>query len=180
MLAAAQTPFASPTHDESTAADSRTLDLLGLLNTISPVELVRALQTTPVDIDDLEDGRIVPWVDFGDTDLYSSLGGAVILGGDTETNDPEAVMVGGYIVYESSEIAYQEFIRKLGPAYDIPSTTVSIAGTTVWELGNDTMRTAVARIGYVMLLANTFDTAQGTAMDAVIDHLMYVAARVDA
>jgi hypothetical protein len=143
------------------------------------VELVRALQTTPVDNSALGDTQVVPWVDFGDTDLYNSLGGAVILADDTDMHDPDAQMHGGYIVYESAEIAYLEFIRKLGSAYDIPSTTMSIAGTTVWELGNDTMRIGVARIGYVMLLANMFGSASGNAIEAIVDHLMRVAARVD-
>ncbi len=180
LLATAQTPFASPTHDESAPADTRALDLVALLDTISPVELVRALQTLPVDIDILDDATIVPWTDFGDSDLYSSLGGAVIVDGDGELHDPEKTMQGAYIVYESADIAYQEFVRKLGSAYDIPSTTMSIAGTTVWELGNDTLRIGVTRIGYVMLLANAFDTASGATMDAIIDHLMLVASHVDA
>jgi hypothetical protein len=171
VLAAAQTPFASPTHDESTPADTRALDL---------VELVRALQSMPVDNDTLGDARAVPWTDFGDTDLYSSLGGAVIVAGNGDIHDTDTVMHGAYIVYESAEIAYQEFVRKLGSAYDIPSTTMSMAGTTVWELGNDTMRTGVTRISYVMLLANLFDTASGAAMDVIIDHLVLVAARLDA
>lgn len=180
LLAAAQTPLASPTHDESTPSDTRALDLVELLQAISPVELVRALQTTPVDNSALGDTHVVPWTDFGDTDLYNSLGGAVVLGDDSEMNDPDATMHGGYIVYESPEIAYLEFVRKLGSAYDIPSTTMSIAGTTVWELGNDTMRIGVARIGYVMLLANIFGSASANVIDAIVDHLILVAARLDA
>lgn len=180
LLAAAQTPLASPSQDESNASDTRALDLVELLQTISPVELVRALQTSPLDTRVLGDVQVVPWVDFGDTDLYNSLGGAVILAYGTEIQDPDAQMHGGYIVYESAEIAYLELVRKLGSAYDIPSTTVSIAGTTMWEVGSDTMRIGVARIGYVMLLANMFDTARGSVIDAVVDHLMLVAARLDA
>lgn len=180
LLAVAQTPLASPTHDESTAVDTRARDITALLGTISPVELVEALQTTPVDQDAFADAQVTPWVDFGDSDLYSSLGGAVILSGSGGINNPESALLGGYIVYESAEIAYQEFIRKLGSAYDIPSTTTSVAGTTVWELGNDTMRVGVTRIGYVMLLADMTERGGSAAMEALVDHLAFVAARLDA
>lgn len=180
ILAAAQTPVASPAQDNLSSVDSRARDLAGLLQTISPAELVHALQTTPAAGELFGEAEVTPWVDFGDTDLHSSLGGAVILTGEGDMNDPASTMLGAYIVYESAEIAYHEFVRKLGSAYDIPSTTLSIAGTTVWELGTENLTIGAARIGYVMLLTNMSQPAAPAAMEALVDHLTFVAARLDA
>lgn len=173
-LLAAQTPIASPTMGESPEVDTRARDLVALLDSISPTELVNALQETPFEA---VESQVLPWVDFEDSDLVSSLGGAVILSEGDDISSPESTTYGAYIVYESAEIAYEEFEAKLGPAYRDPSLVRGIAGTSVWVVESGDVSIGTTRIGNVMLIADMNDPA---AMDTVIDHLMVVASQIAA
>lgn len=117
----------------------------------------------------------VPWADYGDTDLYSSLGGVIIsAGNDSYLHSSEMIMVGGYIVYESAEIAYHEFTRKIGDAYENPSSTSAIGGTNIWLLEVDDFRIGTWRIGNVMMIALVTEH-QGTIIEGIIGHLEDVA-----
>lgn len=157
-------------------------NLVRTLSQISPVTLLEALEAAPVADKTLlaiggEDTRSVPWADFGDMDLYNSLGGVGLTTGGTELSDPETRMVGGYIVYESAEIAYHELIRRLGDVYDNPSMTTSAAGTNFFVLESDELQIAVGRVGYVILLG-MIDLANqlgGEVMVGMMHHLEGVA-----
>lgn len=177
------TPSASPTeHDIEREQDTTHRDLVRTLEQISPVTLLEALETAVVTDETLlviggEDTTSVPWIDFGDTDLYSSLGGVGITTGSDALSDPDTQMVGGYIVYESAKIAYHELIRKLGDLYDNPSMTMSTAGTNFFVLESDDFQIGVGRVGYVLLLGMIDITNQigGEVMEGLVHHLAEVA-----
>lgn len=180
------TPSASPKH-EADQVDSRTRDLTRDLQSISPVTLLETLEVAPVTNEDLvnaaSDGQpiSVPWADYGDTDLYSSLGGVGIVVGSTDLSSPDTEMLGAYIVYESAEIAYHEFTRKIGDLYTTPMHTSSVAGTNIWMIGSSELTIATWRIANVMMMA-MMPAEPGPGSDTVsgiIDHLAEVAAGIE-
>lgn len=110
----------------------------------------------------------LPWADMGDTDLFNSLGGMVISRGEGTLNG-NFEMMGGYIVYESADIAYAEFLHKLGDLYENPNRTVTVGGTNFWIIESEDISITVGRIGYVILLGIADGTPEG-----LIDHLAEV------
>lgn len=172
------TPQASPDHEQD-RVDLRTRKLIEVLAEVSPSELLEALESAEVtesSLVEMNDGKnptAVPWADYGDTDLYSSLGGVGITTGGTNLSSVDTEMIGAYIVYESAEIAYHELLRKLeqmGDLYNQPSHTMQVAGTNAWIVDVEDMQIAVARIGYVIPLA-----LGSIPMEGVISHLDVVA-----
>lgn len=185
-LAAAQSQ-ATPEleHDpELSPVDPRTRDITALLSTISPATLLEALETAPISNEMLitasegEMPNAVPWADYGDTDLHHSLGGVIITtGSDLDIYGPEMVMLGGYIVYETAEIAYHEFARKLSDVDEDSLVTSAIGGTNVWLQTTDEFQIGILRIGNVIILALT-GMWEHTAIEGLIDHLGDVAASI--
>lgn len=165
---------------ENDSVDSRTRDLTRILQSVSPVALLESLEKSPVTNEQLiqagagSDPVSIPWADYGDTDLYSSLGGVIIAAGDTYLHDPDTEMLGGYIVYESADIAYHEFTRKLGDWYNNPSMTSAVAGTNVWVMESDEISIGTWRIGNVMMMALLGDF-EGDIVEGIIGHLGDVA-----
>ena len=119
----------------------------------------------------------VPRTDFGDTDLYNSLGGVGLISGERSLCDPDTEMVGAYIVYESAEIAYHEVVRKLGDVYENPSMTTSAAGTNFFVLESDELQIAVGSVGYVTMmgLIEVGNQPGGDVMVGMMHHLADVA-----
>lgn len=170
----AQTPPATPEMD---TPDLRAREIVGLLEGLNPLTLLEALETANVSDPDLVSGGVglapIPWQDFGDTDLYNSLGG-VIIGEDGITlGSPDLQMVGGYIVYESAEVAYHELSRKLGDLYDNPSMTTNAGGTNHWIIESDELQISVGRVGYVLILG--LISLHPEATTGLIGHLHNVA-----
>ena len=176
------TPEVRPPH-EADAVDTRTRDLTEALASISPTSLLEALESaevtnaTLVEANGGEAPTSVPWADYGDTDLYSSLGGVGLTTGGSNLSDPETEMLGAYIVYETAEIAYHEFTRKIGDIYENPSNTMSIAGTNVWIVESDEFQIGTWRIGNVMMMAMISDQ-EGAIVEGIIGHLNDVAMSV--
>lgn len=166
----AQTPVASP---EPGAVDLRAREIVAMLEHVSPVALLEALETSPVS-GPSEALAAIPWQDFGDTDLYNSLGGVIISHQGADLNNGETEIYGGYIVYESAEIAYHELIHKLGDAHDAPSMTTTMGGTNHWVLESNDVQISVGRIGCVILLG-LFNAEQNETID-LVGHLHMVAA----
>lgn len=173
-IAVAQTTFAQTpvTSSDPDAVDLRAREIVAMLENVSPVALLEALETSTVAGTDPTLAAI-PWQDFGDTDLYSSLGGVIIAQEGANLNSSETEDFGGYIVYESAEIVYHELIHKLGDAFDSPSMTNSMGGTNFWVMESGDMQIAVGRIGYVILLSLQND--DGTQKVDLINHLHTVA-----
>lgn len=173
------TPDAERAHPDQ-SIDPRTRDLTRVLQSISPVSLIESLERAQVNSETLiaAAGAVepvsTPWADYSDTDLLSSLGGVILASGDTSLYDPDAQTLGGYIVYESAEIAYHEFTRKLGNTYDNPSITSAVAGTNVWMIESDNLQIGTWRIGYVMMMA-MISEMQYSVVDGIIEHLAEVA-----
>lgn len=160
--------------------DIRTRNLTDALKSISPAALLEALESAEVNNTDLIEangGEVptsVPWADYGDTDLYSSLGGVGLTTGGMNLSDPDTEMIGGYIVYESADIAYHEFTRKIADIYENPSNTMAVAGTNVWLVESDDFRIGTWRIGNVMMMAMLHDQQAGV-VEGLIGHLNDVA-----
>lgn len=175
------TPEASPIEPEI-EQDTTNRDLVRTLSQISPVTFLEALEKAPVTNEILlaiggEETTSVPWTDFGDTDLYNSLGGVGLISGEGSLSDPDTSMIGAYIVYESAEIAYHEVARKLGDVYDNPSMTTSAAGTNFYVIESDELQIAVGRVGYVMMmgLMEAGNEPGGEVMVGMMRHLAEVA-----
>lgn len=151
----AQTPQATPVVE---SPDLRAREIVNMLESIRPLALLEALETATIANPDLLEAAggamptAMPWQDFSDTDLNNSLGGVFITKDGAPLDSPDTELIGGYIVYESAEIAYHEVIRKLGPAYGDSVNTRSFGGTNHWILGSDELEISVGRIGYVMLM----------------------------
>lgn len=173
------TPEGQPPHVTDTV-DTRTRDLTTLLASISPTALLETLEAVEVTNEALieanggEAPTAVPWADHGDTDLYSSLGGVGLTTGGTNLSAPETEMLGAYIVYETADIAYHEFTRKIGDIYENPSNTMTTAGTTIWIVESSGFSIGTWRIGNVMMMA-MFSDRQGVTVDGIIGHLSDVA-----
>lgn len=168
----AQTPVVST---DPEAVDLRAREIVTMLENVSPVTLLEALETSPVTGSEPTLASI-PWQDFGDTDLYNSLGGVIISQEGADLNSGESEIYGGYIVYESAEIAYHELIHKLGDVYDTPDMTQTLGGTNHWVLETDGMQVSVGRIGYVILIG-MFSTESAPPVD-LVGHLHSVAATI--
>ena len=179
MMKQEATPQTQPPRSPD-AVDMRTRDLTETLAPISPTTLLEALESADVTNDVLIEANggdaptSVPWADYGDTDLYSSLGGVGLTSGGTDLSDPDTGMIGAYIVYESAEIAYHEFVRKIGDIYENPTSTMSVAGTNVWIVESGEMQIGTWRIGNVMMMA-IFTDRQGGTVEGIIGHLTDVA-----
>lgn len=162
------------------AVDARTRDLTATLAAISPTALLEALESADVTNEVLIEANggdaptSVPWADYGDTDLYSSLGGVGLTSGGMDLSDPDTGMLGAYIVYESAEISYHEFVRKIGDIYESPMSRMSVAGTNVWIVESGEMQIGTWRIGNVMMMA-MLSGQQGSLVEGIIGHLDDVA-----
>lgn len=180
ISASTQQQVATPQSHPDSTIDPRTRDLTATLSEISPAALLHALETADVTNTTLIDANggdapvAIPWADYGDTDLYSSLGGVGLTSGGTDLNNPDTEILGAYIVYETAEIAYHEFIRKIGDLYDNPSSTMSVAGTNVWIVESDDFQIGTWRIANVMMTALLSDH-DGTIVDGIVGHLEDVA-----
>lgn len=161
--------------------DTETIDarlVSSLVQQVTPYDLLMALESSPVETSVLIEANngttpaALPWSDFSDTDLINSLGGVIIV----QDPEDEDSIVGGYIVYDSPEIAYLELVRKLGSNYDDPSATRPVNGTAVWALGSPELPVAVGRVGNVMILG--LFSEQSETMSGIIIHLGEVAAKV--
>lgn len=177
----AQSPEATPMLPEQ-AQDTRARDLIDLLQWVRSVTFLQALETTPITNARLVEGaanapRPLPWTDFGDTDLANSLGGVLIVTNDAAVNDPDLAMLGGYIVYESAEIAYHELMRRFGDEIDMIGTQVA-AGTNLMVLESEDSTINVGRIGYVLLLALSGGMGEGASIEGMVEHLAEVAGGV--
>lgn len=172
----AQTPSANPVTEGN---DLRAREIVGMLESVSPLDLLEALETAAVldpDLTEAANGTVptpMPWQDFGDNDLNNSLGGVFITKDGADLSSPDAELIGGYIIYESAEIAYHEVIRKLGSVYDESTNTRSVGGTNHWMIGSDDLEISVGRIGYVMLMGLYSEYPGSTA--GLIGHLHNVA-----
>lgn len=180
--ASAQTPVGTPEITDE-AVDMTTRDLVSAMYDLHPTDLLTALESADVTTDQLlavTDGQPLtsrPWADYSDTDLYNSLGGVALTLDERSLHDPNAEMLGAYIVYESPDIAYQELVRKLADMGDLmnnPSMTQSTSGVNVWILESDGLQIGTTRIGYVhvMGLLGRPDDVMG----GMINHLAEVAA----
>lgn len=173
------TPQVQPPRETETV-DTRTRDLTTLLASISPASLLEALEGEDVTNEALVETNggdaptAVPWADYGDTDLYSSLGGVGLTTGGTNLSDAETTMLGAYIIYETADIAYHEFTRKIGDVYETPSNTLSVAGTNVWIVESGDFSIGTWRIGNVMMMA-MLSGQQGLTIEGIIGHLNDVA-----
>ncbi|MCA9832315.1 MAG: hypothetical protein KC435_00035 [Thermomicrobiales bacterium] len=169
VLAAQGTPETTPASGD--VIDKRARRIVSAMKRKLPADILTLLETTAVSNDLLVAAAApdvptpVAWADMGDTDLFSSLGGVVISKGDGVING-DLEMLGGYIVYESVDIAYAELVRKLGDLYDQPQMTTAVGGTNFWVLGEEGFSISVGRIGYVIILGYADGTTEG-----LIDHL---------
>ncbi len=168
------TPDPVPADFADSPPDTRARELISLLATIDPLTLLEALETAAVNepllIDpDAPDVSVtaVPWSDPGDTDLEHALGGVMLTTDNHGINNPDTVFIGGYIVFESAEIAYDQLNRDLGDDPNYPSTTA--AGTKVWLV--DDAGLGVMRLANVIAIA----TAGQRWSEGVVLHLDTVA-----
>lgn len=181
VAARAQTPEATPMLPEQTP-DTRARDLTDLLQWVRPVQLLAALETTPITNAKLVDGaagapRPLPWADYGDTDLANSLGGVLMVTNDAAVNDPDLAMIGAYIVYESAEIAYHELMRRFGDQTDLVGT-MSAAGTNFMVLDSEGTSVNVGRIGYVLVIGMSGEMGAGSSVEGMVEHLIEVASGI--
>lgn len=181
-LTAAQTPVASPTEigPEDSPVDPIARELTDTMLDIRPLDLLEALETSDVTnqhlLDSAGDAEVSarPWADYGDTDLHHSLGGVALTLDDRSLHDVENESLGGFIVFESAEIAYAEFVRRMAPI-DSGMSTVA-GGVNIWLVESDDIQIGVTRIGFVMIMAIL--NHNGDVMTGMIEHLNEVAATV--
>lgn len=174
---AAQTPAASPAHQspEDEPVDTRARELVARLHDLRPLAVLEALEMAPVSepilLDAAEGAAPSPlaWNDPGDTDLENALGGVLIVTNDAPLNSPDLETLGGYIVFESAEIAYDQFARQFEGA-EASMMSTSVAGTKAWIVQSDDMQLAVLRLGYVLMMAKMSD-APGNVAEGIIMHL---------
>lgn len=160
---------------EDRPVDTRARDLVARLHGLSPLDVLEALETAEVADQALTEAAAdapvtaLPWNDPLDTDLENALGGVLIIAGDDPVNSPDLVMLGAYIVFESVEIAYDQFMRQI-KGLEQSGTSISVAGTKVWILDDQERQTAVTRLAYVWIMADVTGM-QGNVAEGVVKHL---------
>ncbi|MCO5215274.1 MAG: hypothetical protein M9950_03855 [Thermomicrobiales bacterium] len=148
--------------------DLRAREIITMMDGVHPVTLLEALESASVTRADGTPLISLPWQDFGDTDLYNSLGGVFIASEGANLGSPDAEFYGGYIVYESVEIAYHELQRKLNDMDANWTGTGVEGGTTHWYIDSDDLHIRITRIGYVIIIG------LGASEFSLIDHLLAV------
>ncbi len=157
-LAQQATPAMSSSEDVDGTADHHARELIDRLAAISPLALLEALETSevtePALIDFAPSGSTVEpaaWSDPSDTDLEHALGGVLLATDNQGINNPDSVFIGGYIVFETPGIAYDQLMRSLGDDPNYPSMTA--AGTKVWLIEDLDGDVGVMRLGNVIAIA---------------------------
>lgn len=174
---AAQYSIAPPVSHapEDQPVDKRARELVSRLHDLSPLAVLDALESGEVREPFLHAAahgaspHALPWNDPLDTDLEHALVGVLIATNEEPRNSPDLQTLGGYIVFESPEIAYDQFVRHFNGA-ESSMMSMSVAGTKAWILLGDGMQLAVMRLGYVLIMAETSDMYGNTA-EGIIMHL---------
>lgn len=170
--AAPPTPMASP---QENLLDPRARNLIHKLQQLRPLQVLEALEASTVTEQSLVDAaggqnvNVLPWSDMADTDLMESMGGALIRVGDTDIHSPDAVTLGGYIVFESAEIAYADLHSGIS---SLNNGSASYGGA-VFFISDEGI--AVGRLGYVQVIAQAGPNQPARTLDGVFDHLESVA-----
>jgi hypothetical protein len=107
------------------------------------------------------------WHDPSNTDPEHALCGVMITTTDELVNSPELAALGGYIVFESAEIAYDQLIRQMdGLQASMMST--SVAGAKVWIINEEDVQLGVMRLANVFIMAyipnHSVEVMEGIAM----------------
>lgn len=172
----AQTPVASPefTSPEEGPLDSRARDLIDRLQGTSALAVLEVLGTAEVieplllDTAGGEAPTARPWHDTSDTDLEHALGGVLIVTNDEGTNSPELGMLGGYIVFESAHIAYDQLMHQM-EGLEMSMRSTSAAGAKVWIIDESDMQLGVMRLGNVFIMGDL--TKGHQVMEGLVMHL---------
>lgn len=175
MTMAAQTPVASPVlmPPEHEPLDPRGRQLIARLHELSPLAVLEALETAevvePILLDAAGDDAptALPWHDTSDTDLEHALGGVVVATNAESINSPHLTMLGGYIVYESAEIAYHQLMTRM-EELEASMTSTSAAGAKVWIIDEEDYSIGLMRLANVFVIADVSgfrgDIAEGLVM----------------